>query len=110
MRLAARYADGFDLGRRGQTTPHLTADEMRAGRAELAEACRAVGRTRPIAFSHWAPAKLDGSANGEGSAGAVLERIRGYAAAGLDQYLLAFPRDGARQMVERAAREVIPRN
>jgi len=86
MRLAARYADGFDLGRRGPGGAALSAEEMAAALAEVRKVCADAGRDRPIALSHWTGAALDGDAE---SRRALLERIHGYERAGLDRLLLA---------------------
>jgi probable F420-dependent oxidoreductase len=59
MRVAARLADGFDIGRRGADGAPLTGDEMRALNAELEAACTAVHRTRPLRTSHWSPVELE---------------------------------------------------
>jgi hypothetical protein len=86
MRLAARYADGFDLGRRGPAGAPLTADEMATALAEVRRVCDEVGRDRPIALSHWTGAELDGDDTARRQA---VERFAGYARAGLDRLLLA---------------------
>jgi F420-dependent oxidoreductase-like protein len=86
MRLAARYADGFDLGRRGPSGAPLTSEEMASALAEVRQVCEEVGRERPIALSHWTGAELIGD---EASRRQVVERFAGYARAGLDRLLLA---------------------
>lgn len=86
IRLAARYADGFDLGRRGPAGAPLTADEMASALMDVRKLCEEEGRKRPIALSHWTGADLD--ADGTTSR-ELVERIRGYSRAGLDQLLLA---------------------
>jgi F420-dependent oxidoreductase-like protein len=98
MRLAARYADGLDLGRRGAADAPLSAEELAAAFAEMRKVCNEVGRDRPIALSHWVDAELDGS---DASRRQLLERIRGYKRAGLDRLLLKFPRERAGEMIRR---------
>lgn len=104
MRLAARYADGFDLGRRGPAGAPLSATEMAAALAEVRTVCRDAGRERPIALSHWTGAELGSD---DGSQQLLLERIRGYERAGLDRLLLAFPRDRAGEMIRRLGEKVL---
>jgi F420-dependent oxidoreductase-like protein len=53
IRLAARYADGFDLGRRGPGGAPLTEGEMSAALGEVRKVCDDAKRQRPIALSHW---------------------------------------------------------
>lgn len=104
MRLAARYADGFDLGRRGPAGAPLSEDEMAAALAEVRQACTDARRERPIALSHWVGAELGGD---EESRRQLLERIRGYERAGLDRLLLAFPRERAGEMIRRLGDDVL---
>ncbi|MEK7864105.1 MAG: LLM class flavin-dependent oxidoreductase, partial [Chloroflexota bacterium] len=52
LRVAARLADGFDIGRRGPRGGALTAEEMRAAIAEIDAASRAAERERPLLRSH----------------------------------------------------------
>jgi F420-dependent oxidoreductase-like protein len=104
MRLAARYADGFDLGRHGPAGAPLTEEEMAAALAEVRKICDDAKRERPIALSHWVGANLGADAD---SRGQLLERIRGYERAGLDRLLLAFPREGAGEMIDRLGRDVL---
>lgn len=98
IRLAARYADGFDLGRRGPGGTPLTENEMAAALAEVRRVCDEAKRVRPIALSHWVSAELG---TDDDSRRELIERIRGYERAGLDRLLIAFPRDGAREMIQR---------
>lgn len=98
MRLAARYADGFDLGRRGPAGAPLSEDEMAAALAEVRKVCADAKRERPIALSHWVGAELGSD---DESKRQLLERIRGYERAGLDRLLLAFPRERAGEMISR---------
>jgi F420-dependent oxidoreductase-like protein len=102
MRLAARYADGFDLGKRGAGGADLAPDEMAASFAELREVERTVKREKPLQLSHFSVSTLDGEAK------ALVAKIRAYGAAGLDQYLCAFPKERAAEMVERSRTELIP--
>lgn len=102
MRLAARYADGFDIGRRGVEGRDLTAEEMATAIGELRAIERGVTRKEPLRTSHWGPAELDGDAS------ALVERVRGLGKAGLEQFLFAFPREGTLEMTKRAANELVP--
>ena len=86
MRLAARYADGFDLGRRGPSGAPLIPDEMAAALAEVRRVCDDIERGRPIALSHWTGVELDGD---DSTRREMVERFAGYARAGLDRLLLA---------------------
>jgi F420-dependent oxidoreductase-like protein len=98
MRLAARYADGFDLGRRGPGGTPLSEEEMTAALAEVRKVCAEARRDRPIALSHWVGAEFGSDA---ASQRPLFERISGYGRAGLDRLLLAFPRDHAGEMIHR---------
>jgi F420-dependent oxidoreductase-like protein len=102
MRLAARYADGFDLGKHGQDGGDLALEEMTAAFAQLAAIERGVKRERPLLRSHWSPSSLEGGAK------SLLSKIRAYAGAGLDQYLCAFPKGRVKEMIDRSARELVP--
>ena len=104
MRLAARYADGFDLGRRGPSGTPLSEDEMTTALAEVRKVCEDAKRERPIALSHWVGAELG---TDDESKRVLLDRIRGYARAGLDRLLLAFPRERAGEMIGRLSNEVL---
>jgi len=104
MRLAARYADGFDLGRRGPAGAPLSEDEMTVALAEVRKVCADAGRERPIALSHWVSAELGTDRE---SKRLLQERIRGYGRAGLDRLLLAFPRDRAGEMITRLGPDVL---
>jgi F420-dependent oxidoreductase-like protein len=103
-RLAARYADGFDLGRHGPAGAALSEDEMAAALAEVRRVCAEAKRERPIALSHWVSAELGID---DDSRRQLLERIRGYGRAGLDRLILAFPRDGAGEMIGRLDKDVL---
>jgi F420-dependent oxidoreductase-like protein len=97
MRSAARYADGFDISRRsGDATP-MDPAAIQAVNAELDEVCRAVKRERPLLRSHWSSVTLTDDA----SIASLKERIAGFAAAGLDRLILAFPRELATEMIRR---------
>jgi len=102
MRLAARYADGFDLGKHGAGGADLTPDEMAALFRELDAAERTAKREKRLERSHWSTSALDGDAK------PLVDKIGAYAAAGLDQYLCAFPRDRAAEMIERSREGLIP--
>lgn len=98
MRLAARYADGFDLGRHGAAGAPLSEEEMTTALAEMRRVCEEARRGRPIALSHWVSAEFGSDA---ASQRPLFERISGYQRAGLDRLLLAFPRDHAGEMIQR---------
>ena len=102
MRLAARYADGFDLGKHGAGGADLTADEMAASFRELEAAELAAKREQRLERSHWCASTLDGDPK------LLVDKIRAYGRAGLDQYLCAFPRERAAEMVERSREGLIP--
>jgi alkanesulfonate monooxygenase SsuD/methylene tetrahydromethanopterin reductase-like flavin-dependent oxidoreductase (luciferase family) len=102
MRLAARYADGFDLGKHGAGGADLTADEMAASFRELATMERMAERKNRLQRSHWSSSALDG--DGE----PLIAKIRSYAGAGLDQYLCAFPKERSAEMIERSREQLIP--
>ena len=99
MRTAARYADGFDIGRHAGSGSFLTEEELRAANAELDEACRAVKRERPLLRSYWSGAEITDDA----SLRELRERIGGYERGGLHRYILAFPKERAAEMIPRAA-------
>jgi hypothetical protein len=102
MRLAARFADGFDLGKHGAGGADLTPDEMAAAFRGLDEAERAANRGQRLQRSHWSSSTLDGDGK------LLVDKIRAYARAGLDQYLCAFPKERAADMVKRSREELIP--
>ncbi len=102
MRTAARYADGFDIGRRGASgsgRSFLTVDELKEANAQLDEACRAMKRTRRLMRSHWSGAEI----TDEASLRELRRRIDDYERSGLDRYVLAFPKERAADMIPRAA-------
>ena len=102
MRLAARYADGFDLGKHGAGGADLTNEEMAAAFQELGSIEGAAKREKPLLLSHWSSSALEGAGR------SLVEKIRGYGRAGLDQYLCAFPKDRAPEMIERSRERLIP--
>jgi probable F420-dependent oxidoreductase len=97
MRSAARYADGFDISRRSTDAAPMDADAIRAVNAELDDACRGVKRERRLLRSHWSSVSITDDA----SVKTLRERIAGFAAAGLDRFILAFPRESATEMIRR---------
>jgi F420-dependent oxidoreductase-like protein len=102
MRLAARYADGFDLGKHGPEGADLTPDEMAASFRELEGIEGTVKRDRRLQRSHWCSSMLEGDGK------PLIDKIRSYAGVGLDQYLCAFPKDRAAEMIERSREHLIP--
>jgi len=102
MRLAARYADGFDLGKHGADGADLTPDEMAGSFRELEAIERTAKREKRLRRSHWSSSVLEGDGT------PLIEKIRAYAGVGLDQYLCAFPKDHAAEMIERSRRQLIP--
>ena len=102
MRLAARYADGFDLGKHGTGGADLTNEEIAAAFKELGSMEVAAKREKPLLRSHWSSSTLEGDGR------SLVEKIRGYGRAGLDQYLCAFPKDRAPEMIERSRERLIP--
>ena len=97
MRSAARYADGFDISRRSADADPMDADAIRAVNAELDEVCRAVKRERKLLRSHYSAVTLTDDA----SVAALRQRITDFARAGLDRFILAFPRESATEMIRR---------
>src|SRR5437667_512115 len=102
MRLAARYADGFDLGKHGTGGADLTNEEIAAAFKELGSMEVAAKRAKALLHSHWSSSTLEGDGR------SLVEKIRGYGRAGLDQYLCAFPKDRAPEMIERSRERLIP--
>lgn len=104
MRVAARYADVFNLGRVG--TPPQVPDRalLAALMVQVAEACAAVGRERPLAISHWAPVDRPDDA----ALAALAARAGELADAGVVEYQLMISRDDFRRTLERLARSVLP--
>ena len=99
MRAAARYADGFDIGRSFVPEGPVTGAHLKAAKAKLDEMCRAVKRERPLATSHWSDVQLDDT---DASRRALRDRVADYRNAGLDRFILNFPKDRALEMVRRA--------
>jgi hypothetical protein len=97
MRSAARYADGFDISRRSSDPAPMDAAAIRAVNLELDELCATVKRDRPLLRSHWSSVTLSDDA----SVRELRSRIDGFVQAGLDRFILAFPRDNATEMIRR---------
>ena len=104
LRVAARYADGFDIGRR-PPGGFLSEEEMRAAVAEVDAAAKNAKRERMLLRSHWSPA----DAGDDAAVKILADRIAAYARAGLDRYILSFPRERAGAMIRRAGAERLPR-
>ena len=102
MRLAARYANGFDLGKHGKDGADLTPEEMAAAFSDLDSSEKTAKRETKLRRSHWSPSSLDGDGK------ALIEKIRGYGEVGLDQYLCAFPKERAAEMIQRSGDQLIP--
>jgi alkanesulfonate monooxygenase SsuD/methylene tetrahydromethanopterin reductase-like flavin-dependent oxidoreductase (luciferase family) len=102
MRLAARFADGFDLGKHGKDGADLTPAEMADAFRELGAIERTAKRERPLRRSHWSASTLEGDGK------PLVDKIRAYAGAGLDQYLCAFPKERASEMIQRSRDLLIP--
>lgn len=102
MGLAARYADGFDLGKHGAGGADLTPDEMAASFRDLDLVEKAAKRQGPLRRSHWSSSSLEGDGR------PLIDKIRAYGEVGLDQYLCAFPKGRAADMIERASDRLIP--
>jgi hypothetical protein len=75
---------------------------MAASFRELGSMERAAKRERPLARSHWSTSAL------EDDGSALIDKIRAYQGAGLDQYLCAFPKERAAEMIERSRDRLIP--
>jgi alkanesulfonate monooxygenase SsuD/methylene tetrahydromethanopterin reductase-like flavin-dependent oxidoreductase (luciferase family) len=99
LRIAARLADGFDIGRRPQGGGFVSEDQMRAYCVEIREASRKAKRDRPLLTSHWSAA----DAGDDAALRTLRERVDAYARAGLDRYILQFPKERAAEMIPRAA-------
>jgi probable F420-dependent oxidoreductase len=99
LRIAARLADGFDIGRRPQGGGFVSEAEMRAHCDELDAASRAAKRERRLLRSHWSTA----DAGDDAALKTLRERVDAYARAGLDRYILSFPRERAAEMIPRAS-------
>src|SRR5205814_8020865 len=90
------------LGKHGEGGADLTPEEMAASFRELEAAEVATKRKAPLQRSHWCASTLEADAK------PLVDKIRAYAGAGLDQYLCAFPKDRAAEMVERAPEQLVP--
>jgi hypothetical protein len=75
---------------------------MAASFKELETAERSAKRDGRLRRSHWSTSALEGDGN------VLIEKIRSYAASGLDQYLCAFPKERAAEMIERSRDRLIP--
>ncbi len=104
MRLGARYADGFDLGRRDRGGGPIALDGLREAMGDVDAACAAVKRERRLQRSHWSPVELTDDA----SVRAAVETLIGYSSLGLDRFIFAFPRERAGEMIRRAGEKVLP--
>ena len=102
MRLAARYADGFDLGRHGAGGADLTPAEMAASFKELETIEGTAKRERRLQRSHWCASALEDDGK------ALVAKISAYGNGGLDQYLCAFPKERATEMIQRSRERLIP--
>src|SRR5436189_1158095 len=72
MRLAARYADGFDLGKHGADGADLTPEEMAASFNELEAVEQTVERKAPLQRSHWCASTLEADAK------PLVDKLRAY--------------------------------
>lgn len=103
MRVAARYADLFNVGRLGTPPQVPTRAQLLALLAELAAAAASVGRDRPLPVSHWTPVEQADARECETLARTAAE----LAALGIVEYQLAVPRENARAVLERLAARVL---
>jgi F420-dependent oxidoreductase-like protein len=103
MRTAARLADGFDISRRSTDTRPMDGAAIRSVNAELDALCREVKRDRPLRRSHWTSVEL----RNDESTSAFAPRLKDFATAGLDQLILAFPRESATEMISRIPIETV---
>ena len=102
MRLAARYADGFDIGRHGAEGADLTPAEMTAAIGELRAIEGRAKRRTPLRTSHWGTVKPE-------QPEPLLERLRGFERAGLDQFLCGMiPRERSPEAVQDLASVLRP--
>jgi F420-dependent oxidoreductase-like protein len=102
MKLAARYADGFDLGKHGEGGADLTPEEMAASFKELETIERTAKREKRLQRSHWCASTLEGDGKN------LVDKIRAYGRSGLDQYLCSFPKERATEMIELSRDRLIP--
>ena len=103
MRVAARYADVFNVGRLGTPPQVPTRAQLLELTEQLAETAASVGRTRPLAVSHWTPVETAG----ERECDALAATARELAGLGVVEYQLAVPREGSRAVLERLGRDVL---
>jgi len=75
---------------------------MAASFGELETIERAVKREKRLLRSHWCASTLEGDGK------ALVDKIRAYGGTGLDQYLCAFPKERAAEMIERSRDQLIP--
>jgi probable F420-dependent oxidoreductase len=99
LRIAARLADGFDIGRRPQGGGFVSEEEMRAYCNEIDAASKKARRERPLMTSHWSAAE----AGDDAALRALRDRVAAYERAGLDRYILSFPKERAAEMIPRAS-------
>lgn len=119
LRVAARYADGLNLvhgdgvGRPRAPSPA----DWEVALAQLAQACQRIGRdVREIALSHYTEVYFDDvpsdgprrAGSIEGNDETVAEAIRGYAAVGVGELCLAFPKGREVELVGRVRERVAP--
>ena len=103
LRLAARYADGFNIDR-GIEPGIVGGGGVRALLAELRDACVAVGRQRPLVVSQWTSAEIAD----DRAAAALAARARELADLGLVELQVMVQRDNARATLQRIVRAVLP--
>lgn len=117
--VAARYADGLSLVHGDGVGPPRTPSpaDWEAALAVLAQACQRVGRdVREIALSHYTEVRFadvpqDGPRRAgslEGDDEAVATAIRAYAAVGIGELCLAFPKGHEIELVGRVRDRVAP--
>lgn len=104
MRVAARYADLFNVGRLGAPPQPPTRAQLLELLEQVAAAGAKVGRDRPLQVSHWAPVEQADERECE----ALAKTAGELAALGIVEYQLAIDRENARSVLERLARDVLP--
>lgn len=104
MRVAARYADLFNVGRLGTPPQVPTRAQLLTLLDQLAAAAASVGRDRPLAVSHWTPVEQADERECE----ALVQTAIELSSLGIVEYQLAVPRQGARAVLERLVRNVLP--
>ena len=75
---------------------------MAASFRELEAAEGASKRKVRLQRSHWCASTLEGDGK------ALVDKIRAYGGAGLEQYLCAFPKERATEMIQRSRDALIP--